>query len=245
MPIGVSRISAVPQARPAAGQRLAVAGGTSQRSSLATSACHCSLPRSLSTMLSLIRLCVSAWSMPERSTSERATLRPGPTGTLPRAGSMASPPVRSESVGVRSSADEMSTCPVAGFHWPAALTTARGSRICRPSHITVSFSTSPPARVICQLPPCAASVADAFAKPPSSTPASTIEGARPSHRGCQRASSPVREQSAAIDCDPGAARSHGPCRRPSAERTDPRFTSAPPVSVTSSVSSAAVTIPWH
>ena len=78
---------------------------------------------------------------------------PAATGALPRAGRTASPPVRSERVGVRSSADEISTCPVAGFHCPAALATTRGSRICRPSHCTVSFSTSPPARVICQLPP--------------------------------------------------------------------------------------------
>ena len=224
MPIGVSRISAVPQALPAAGQRLAVAGGRSQRSNRATSACHCNLPRTLSTMLSVPR--------------------PAASGAFPRAGSTVSPPVRSERVGVRSSADEISTCPVAGFHRPAALATARGSLIRRPLHFTVSLSTSPPARVICQLPPCAASAAEAFAKPPSSTPSRTVNGSRPSQRGCQRARSPVREQSAAIACEPGAARSHGPCRRASAERTDPTFTRAPPVSVTSSVSSAAVTIPW-
>ena len=221
MPIGVSRTSTVPQARPLAGQRSTAAGRASHRSSRETSVCHWSLPRSLSTIAS--RLAAPA------TVGDRWS------------GSRARPPVRSERVGVSTSADEMSICPVAGFHRPAAVTTARGSLICRPLTCTVSFSTSPPARVICQLSPSAARAADALTKPPSSMPRSAVAGNNPSHRDCQRVRSPESEQSAAIACDPGAARSHGSSRGMLPATSGQRLTRAPPVSVTSNPSSAAVT----
>ena len=217
-PAGVSMISAVPQARPPAGQRAACGAATSHFSRRPTSACHCARPRS-------------------RSNRSKSVPAPAPRGI---SGRTASPPVRSDSVAVRISADETSICPVDGLKSPAALATSRGSLISRLPSVAVSFSISAPARVTCQTSPRAASAAEARTRPPNVMPP-PWPSTSASSRGCHRPRSPASDQSADKPSDCGAGRTHA---APRSWKAAPGFTIAPPVSVISSRSSPETTNAW-
>ena len=213
--MGVSITSSVPQARPVAGHVSAVASGTSHFSSRATSACHWSLPRTRSSAVAGVAV--------DRS---------------------ARPPVRSDIVAVRTSADEIEHRPRTGSTMPAPVATSRGSTICRPAPEAVSFSISAPARVTCHPSSLMARAADPLRWPPSCQPAACQPPGSAPSRACQRPRSPATVTSADTPSDCGAGckiRAAAPDDRDG--QSAARFTRAPPVCVSSSESSPDRTTP--
>ena len=216
VPACVSTISSVPHARPAAGRPAATAAGTNQGSMRPTSACHWSLPRTRSTK---------------------------PVEPPARSGIQESPPVRNDSVAVRISPDEMSTCPVLACMRPAAVTTTRGSMISRPCQRAVNFSISPPARCHCHASPCGETAAAAVTLPESSRPAIANEGTTTASRGCHVARSPTSEHSAVTLSAFAAGRTAGTFEAALKPNSDQQSTNTPPETAASSLSSPHVSTP--